>query len=168
MENTLVAIVVVAVLTFATSVLSKASLNSLDQLGQTWKAMETVAGERARTSLTLVDASVDAAGEQVYLTVRNDGQSRLDTFAAMDLIVQYTSPGRAYQIVWLPYTTEEPASNQWTVTAVAPDVFEPGIVNPGETLTIKARLSPPMGVGTTNWLILTTSNGVSLSAYVVH
>jgi flagellar protein FlaF len=167
-ENTLVTIIIVAVLTFATAVLSKAAINSVDNLGQSWKAMEVLSGERARTQMTVVDAIADGTGTNVYVTVRNDGQSRIGDFSRMDVILQYFTPSATYRLTWLPYTEGVPGNNEWTVNAIVPDVFEPGILNPGEELTIQATVSPAVGTSTTNWATLATPNGITLSTYFVH
>jgi flagellar protein FlaF len=167
-ENTLVTIVFVALLTFATAAFSRSALTSVDQLGVTWKTMEVLSGERARTRVTVTSAVTDVTGTNVYVTLRNDGQTRIGDFSRMDLIVQYVSPAGVYRTVWLPYTEGAPGSNEWTVTAIVPDVFEPGIFNPGEEMTVLAALSPAVGTGTTNWATMATPNGISLSAYFVH
>jgi hypothetical protein len=43
-------------------------------------------------------------------------------------------------------------------------VYEPGILNPGEVMVIKLKLSPAAGAGTTNWAIVSSHNGVVASA----
>jgi archaeal flagellar protein FlaF len=168
MENALVTIIIVAVLTFATATLSKAAIGSVDDLGQSWKAMEMVSGDRARTQVTVTDAETDVTGSNVYISLRNDGQSRVLDFSRMDVILQYFSPGGVYNTAWIPYTDGALANNEWTVMSISPDVFEPGILNPGEELTIQAKLSPTVGTGTTNWATVATPNGISLTAYFVH
>jgi hypothetical protein len=110
-ENALITVIIVAVLTFGTAMLGKATLGSVDDLGRSWKAMEVVAGERARTQVTVIDAATDGTGT---------------------------------------------------------NVFEPGILNPGEEMTIQAKVSPTVGAGTTNWATVATPNGISLTAYFVH
>jgi hypothetical protein len=79
--------------------------------------------------------------------------------------VQYTSESATYHVLWIPYTPGPLQSNTWTVQSITGDMFEPGIFNPGETLEMRIRLNPPVGVSTTNWVIISTRLGVSLSAY---
>lgn len=167
MESTLVALVTTAVLTVGAVFLSGASYSAIDRLGQSWKTMEQTVGEQARTYLTVTSTAVDAPGTVVLITLKNAGQARIGDFSRMDVIVQYYDALGAYHIVWLPYTAGEPGNNQWTVSSVLPDQFEPGIVNPGEEITIKIRLSPSVGLNTSNWLTVVTPNGISLSTYFV-
>lgn len=168
MESTLVALVTVAVLSVGAVVIGGASYSAVDKLGVSWKTMEGIAGEQARTLLSVTTTSVDAPGTTVLLTVKNNGQARVADFSRMDLIVQYYDTLGTYHIAWLPYTASEPANNQWTIATILPDQFEPGILNSGEEMTIKIRLLPPVGQNTTNWVTISTANGISLSSYFVH
>jgi len=63
------------------------------------------------------------------------------------------------------------SDNKWIVAAIYTDdtlgqeeVFEPGILNPGEVMLIEMKLAPPPGTGTTNWVIVSSYNGVVASA----
>jgi hypothetical protein len=63
------------------------------------------------------------------------------------------------------------SDNKWIVAAIYSDdtlgqeeVFEPGILNPGEVMLIEMKLAPPPGTGTTNWVIVSSYNGVVASA----
>jgi len=44
------------------------------------------------------------------------------------------------------------------------EVFEPGILNPGEVLFLKLNLVPSPGSGTTNMVTVCTAKGVVASA----
>jgi hypothetical protein len=66
---------------------------------------------------------------------------------------------------------DEANVNIWTVAAIYTDytlgreeVFEPGILNPGEVMLIKMKLSPLPGPNTTNWAIVSSCNGVVASS----
>jgi hypothetical protein len=44
------------------------------------------------------------------------------------------------------------------------ELFEPGILNPGEVVLLRLKLSPQPGDGTTNLVSISTFNGVNTSA----
>jgi hypothetical protein len=52
------------------------------------------------------------------------------------------------------------------VASIANDAFEPDVLNPGEVMEMQIRVNPPLGAGTTGWVIVATENGVTVSAYV--
>ncbi|NDJ86933.1 MAG: hypothetical protein GYB66_13710 [Chloroflexi bacterium] len=64
-----------------------------------------------------------------------------------------------------------PAANEWTVNGFYIDAgddvneaYEPEVLNPGEEIVVKLKLSPAIGPGTTIQATLVTPNGVSASA----
>jgi hypothetical protein len=98
----------------------------------------------------IVSAQVSDDGAAVELTVRNTGQTKLADFDQWDLILQYYDAGAAYHIVWVPYEeANPPAPNTWSVEDIALDVYDPGIFNPGETITVQFKVSPAVGPETT-------------------
>lgn len=165
METSIPALLVAAIMLMSTVVLARSGYTSFDTLGQSWKAMEDRAGEQFRTLLSVTDTQVDETGANVTVILSNDGQSAIGDFERMDVVVQYFSESSTYYMRWIPYTSGALESNTWTVQSIANDVFEPGLFNPGEELTMVIRLNPPVGLSTTNWVIISTKLGVSLSAY---
>ena len=144
------------------------------QIGETVKRSAELYGEASRTSMGSVDVSISSgpSGFFVDWTVVNDGQTELRSFEDWDLIVTYQdSPGSGLVTRRLTYgSTDPPAVNDWTVEGVYLDagtataeVFDPGIVNPGEEFIVSAQLSPVIAAGTTNQITLSVSNGVSVS-----
>lgn len=165
METSIPALLVATILLISTVVLARGGYTSFDSLGQSWKALEDRAGEQARTRLTVVDAQVDESGANVTVRLDNDGQTEVGDFDRMDVVVQYFSESSTYYMRWIPYTSGPLESNTWTVQSITGDVFEPGILNSGERLVMQIRLNPPVGLSTTNWVIISTKLGVSVSAY---
>ena len=103
----------------------------------------------------------------VYLT--NTGQTKIADLDKWDVIVHYyDAPGNHY-VNWLPYNPGVLGNNEWQKTAIylngQPEAFEPDILNPGESIKIAAKLSPPVGPGTTNEVIISTPNGIPATAY---
>jgi flagellar protein FlaF len=165
METSVPALLVAVILLVSTVLFARTGYTSLDALGMSWKDMETRAGEQSRTRLTVTGTQVDDTGANVDVTLDNEGQTAIGDFERMDVVVQYTSESATYHVLWIPYTPGPLQSNTWTVQSITGDMFEPGIFNPGETLEMRIRLNPPVGMSTTNWAIISTRLGVSLSAY---
>ena len=165
MEASIPALFVAAILLMSTVVLARSGYTSFDTLSQSWKGMEDRAGEQVRTRLSVTDTQVDGTGANVTVILSNDGHSTIGDFERMDVVVQYTSESSTYYMRWIPYTPGDLESNTWTVQSISNDVFEPGLFNPGEELTMVIRLNPVVGLSTTNWVIISTELGVSLSAY---
>lgn len=162
METSIPAAIVAAVLMVSAVVLVRSGHQSFDDLSRAWKEMEDRAGEQARTQLTVTN--VTHASPYVDIDVQNDGSTRLAEFDRMDVVVEYTDTTGASVLVWIPYTDGPLATNTWTVQAIVNDAFEPGIVNPDETLQMRIELAPTVGTGTTNRLVIATDLGVSISA----
>ena len=123
--------------------------------------------------LTPLTATVGSGGGSVRVTVRNDGQTRLADFDEWDFLFHYYDTGGDYRFDWYPYTAGSPGLNQWTVsgiyrdaTTLAAEMYEPGILNPGEEAIFELQLSPSIGLTTTSMLAIGTDQGVTISAFV--
>ena len=124
-------------------------------------------GERARTMFRIENTTVSGAGADLTVQVENIGAMSISDFPHMDLIVKYTHPvtGSPPVIGFLPYTEGGLGNNQWTVNSITPDGFEPGVWNPGESMTLGVKLDPPQKTSTTGTLAVASPNGVSATAY---
>jgi hypothetical protein len=108
----------------------------------------------------------------VEVLVQNSGKLHLAQFSKWDVLVQYYDGNSTYCVDSLSYTEDtSPSDNQWTVATIYSDdslgqqeVFEPGILNTGEVMQMRLRLTPPPGADTINWVTLSSPNGVVASA----
>lgn len=171
METVLTAFIVITLLMFAALTLFQGFLDTQDAMQESWQEMEERLEDQARTTLTPVNAEVKSAGSVVELTLRNEGMTRLSDFDSWDVVMHYYSATTTYYISWFPYVDYEPVSNEWTVVGIymdtaasLPEVYEPGILNPGEELLIRVKVIPAIGVSTTNFATIATDNGVVASA----
>ena len=172
MESILAAIVSVALILFATLTVTQGALSSADLFSENWKAMEERSGEIARTEITATKVTTTIAGRYVEATIANEGSVSLDSFSKWDVILQYyDGNGGNYYVFWAPYTSSDPpGDNQWTVKAIylagttTAEVYEPGILNPGEVVVIKFTANPLVGKPTTNRITVAAPNGVTTSA----
>jgi archaellum component FlaF (FlaF/FlaG flagellin family) len=166
METSIPALLVAAILMITTVVMARSGYTSVDKLGQSWQVMEDRLGQQARTELTVVSTQVDPSGANITVQLRNDGQTKVADYARMDVLVQYFTESAERYVTWIPYTSGALGSNTWTVASIANDTFEPNVLNPGETLEMTIRINPTLGTGTTAWVIVSTENGVTATAYV--
>ena len=166
METSIPALLVTAILMITTVVLARSGYTSLDELGQSWQVMQERLGDQVHTQMAVVETRIDESLANITVRIRNDGQTKMADYPRMDVVVQYFSESGTRYVRWVPYTSGALESNTWTVASISNDVFEPDVLNPGEVMEMQIRVNPPLGAGTTGWVIVATENGVTVSAYV--
>jgi archaellum component FlaF (FlaF/FlaG flagellin family) len=174
MESVIAAFMTIAVLLFSVLVLTYDFLDAGDSMQQSWREMEERISDRSRTALTTADVRT-AGGSTVEVTLYNGGSTRLMDFEEWDVFVQYYDEEDGYHVARLPFSaTGVPMDNEWAVAGIyqnvsqaTPETFEPGILNPGEEITMRLSLSPEAGEGTTNLVTFSTPNGVQTPAFFI-
>jgi hypothetical protein len=63
---------------------------------------------------------------------------------------------------WLPYNASA-GPDTWTISSISSDVYEPGILNPGETAVVHVTLAVPAQAGKTNFVLMTSETGSTAS-----
>ena len=164
MESGIPALFIAAILMFSTVLVGRGGFIGMDSVGQSLKVSEVRNLQRIGTQLVVTGTTIDGAGANVTVTVRNDGQTSIGDFSRMDVLVQYFDEAAARHDKWIAYTSGALASNTWKTGAFTSDVFEPGILNPGETMQILVRVNPVVGVGTTNKVVIASELGVTTQA----
>jgi hypothetical protein len=170
MSNAIVALVVIALMMTAALTWSQTAYTSFDSISQSLKQTVETTQEVARTDIKVVDAQTQ--GDSVEVSVLNSGEVHLAQFAKWDVLIQYYDAGKTYHISRLSYTeNSNPGDNQWTIVNIYTDeslgqkeVFEPGILNPGEVMLMRLSLAPLPGAATTNFVTVSSANGVGTSA----
>jgi hypothetical protein len=170
MSNAIVALVVIALMLVASLSWSHTAFTSLDSVSQTLKETTQTAQEVSRTDIEVVGVQIQ--GAFVEVSVLNSGKVRLAQFANWDVMVQYYDATEGYHIGHLSYNEDaNPGDNQWIVANIYLDegmgqqeVYEPGILNPGEVLLLRLKLAPTQGAGITNLVAISTASGVVASA----
>ncbi len=165
MENGLPALLLAAILMLCTVLMARGGFLGADAIGQSLRQSETRYEEQKNTGLTVTSSSIDGSGANVTLTIRNDGQTPIADFASMDVLVQYFAEGGARYDKWLPYTAGALSGDSWTTGVFTNDIFEPHILNAGETMEVTARVNPVVGHATTNLAVIGTEKGVQTQAY---
>jgi hypothetical protein len=156
---------IAAILMLATVMMARGGFLGADAVGLSLRESEARYGQQNRTGLTVTNDAIDGSGANVTLTVTNDGQTPLADFAGMDIVVQYFDENGTRFDKWIPFTDGALASDTWTAGNFAGDVFEPGILNAGETMDITVRLNPVVGAATNNWAVIGTEKGVTVQTY---
>ena len=158
-------LMVIGVMIIVLSLLLQVSLSS--STDTTLASIQAVdrAGERARTNLS-IESTAGWGGANLTVKVKNTGLISVYDFSQMDFIVDYiAAPGGGTQtIARLTYSTTGPGNNQWKKSSISPDDFEPGAWNPGETVTLDAKVSPPPLVNQLGTVAVGTPNGVAVAA----
>lgn len=165
MENGLPALMIAAILMLATVMMARGGFLGADAVGLSLRESEARYGQQNRTGLTVTADAIDGSGANVTLTITNDGQTPLADFAGMDLVVQYFDENGTRFDKWIPFTDGALASDTWRADNFVGDVFEPGILNAGETMDINIRLNPVVGATTSNWAVIGTEKGVTVQTY---
>lgn len=163
MESTIPAIVIAGVLIIAAAVLGNVTNRSVNSVGDAWRDMEVVSEARLGTELEPVSATLDPAGDEVTLTLQNNGRTSIANFEHMDVIANYDGLTGRFS-TWLAYTelALQP-DNSWRVTAILNDNKNPGILDTGEQLTINVQLAPDVTGPGNRWLSVATETGVTYS-----
>lgn len=171
MESALASIILFTVGLFAFMTITHTQLSTQDAVWMADQARQERIIERGQTALAAVSSTTQSNGSFVQVTIRNTGTVKLSDFERWDVIVQYyTAPGN-YRVAWLPYTpSATPEDMRWTVVGIyhnaaggQAEVFEPGILNPGEEIVLRARVLPPVGPHTVNRITVTVPNGATVS-----
>ncbi len=170
MSNAIVALVVIALMLTAALTWSQTAYTSFDSVSQALKQTVQTTQDVSRTNIEVVNAQTQ--GGFVQVSVLNSGEVHLSQFDKWDVLVQYYDASNGYHISDLTYTeNSSPANGQWSIVGIYTDasltqkeVFEPGILDPGEVMLMRLSLTPLPGAGTTNLVTVSTDNGVSTSS----
>ncbi len=172
MDSVLTAVVIIFIVLFAVLSLSYATFSSQEMMAVSWQAMQARQDTLSRTQLTPVSAQIVSGGTEIQWSIRNSGQTRLADFQRWDAILQYTDNGSpsSHHINWLAHSTSPLSPGQWQISdirvdAITPETYEPGILNPGEIVTVVMPVLPPIAPGSTIQLTLATDQGVSVNAF---
>jgi hypothetical protein len=157
MENVLVSLVCIAMILMGTATMAMSSLNSMSLIADSIKDEEKITSEIRNTNITPVSATVFDNGSRVEIMLKNDGTTDLANYKAWDVILRFQDNTTQ----WVPYSWGAPG---WTVGGIyyngSPEIYNPNICNPMETIKLVVRLSPPAVKNANNLATISTPNGV--------
>lgn len=166
MDSILPALLAVTVLVLASLMIGRSSFSSFNLLGDAWRDAEERSVERVRSDITITSITVSGVRTTVDVVVRNDGSTSVTDFSRMDVVLQYVEDvGGQSLIRWVPFSATGPPDNSWTVLSISNDVIDPGVLNMGESMTIRIRLNPKLKNNQSHWLQVTTELGISASSF---
>jgi archaellum component FlaF (FlaF/FlaG flagellin family) len=165
MESAISAIIILTVFLFAVFSSALYFFSAQDSITESWQDMEVRMEEISRTSIQIVNAETNHTGTIVEITLTCTGSTRLADFDQWDVILQYESFS-GQQISW--YGPDEWSYGTYLDAPYVSDVFDPGILNPGEEMIIWIPVDPAISERSTNLSIVGTSNGVSASLAFTH
>ena len=138
--------------------LSRAFVVSNSVMGAAIKDAAELSGERARTMLSFETSTSN--GTDITVDVKNTGGTCVSDYEDMDFIVVYEDATTATIVSHLAYVSGSAGTNEWTRATTTPDLFQPRIWDPGETITLDANISPAQNASSTGTLRVSTPNGV--------
>lgn len=119
------------------------------------KSSAQLVGERARTVIGITSTTGDGACN-LTVVVENTGATTITNFSLVDFILGFSvginPPRRMIHSSSVP-----PDFGEWALTSIT-GPFEPGILNPGESMTLNAKLS--MIEASDGVLTIGTPNGI--------
>jgi len=171
METAIISIVCIALLVFGGMTMSQGFMTSVDASAAGLSEIGELTETAMRTMLTPVETNLSllSGADFLEIVVANTGQTRMTDFEKWDVIVQYYDNAGGYVIKWLPFSASGGTINQWGVQQIMlggqPEVFEPGVLNPGEQIIITTFLDPSVSSNATNMVVISTPSGVTCSTY---
>jgi hypothetical protein len=171
METAIISIICIALVVFGGMTMSNGFMTTLDagtagleEIGNRDNAIMRTELTPVSTNITLVDGS-----DPLEVVLNNNGQTKIADFEKWDIIVQYFDDSGNYCVEWLPYVEGSSQPYEWDVGWIKmngkAEVFDPGVLNPGEQIMLKTRLDPSVGLNTTNMIVISTPSGVTCSTY---
>lgn len=169
MSNALVALIVVALMITVGMMFSKTAIDSVDNITGAWK--QSIENGQKLSGSDIKIIGVQASSGEVNADVQNTGRVQLINFPEWDIFIHYYDQTGTYSIRQLEYTAgNPPGANEWTLSQIYADqslsgkeVFQPGILDPGEVADLQLTLTPAPGVGTIGWIVISTDDGITAS-----
>ncbi|MDD5191268.1 MAG: hypothetical protein PHE50_09545 [Dehalococcoidales bacterium] len=167
METIIISLICIVLIVVGGMTMSQSYFSSIDKTAISLEEVGQRDDEIQRTNIAILQVTQAAPGS-AEISISNIGQKKLSGFADWDIILQYFDAVNNYYVKWLPYNSRGLDMNEWTVKGIymdaateTPEVFEVGVLNPGEQIKLSIKLDPAIGAGTTNLALVSTPNGVS-------
>ena len=126
----------------------------------------------AGLSITSTSAADSGDGTNVTVTGDNTGAISYGNFTEMDVLTRYTNTTGDQEVRRLLYVCRQlcgdsgsPGDNEWTISSISPDSYNPKMWDSDEMSTIVLRVAPPVKSGTSGTVVVVGQGGVSDTAY---
>ena len=171
MDTAIVSLICIALVVFGGMTMSNGFMTSLDASTAGLQELSERGDNLMRTELSPVSTNITliAGPDPLEVILENTGQTKIADFEKWDIIVQYFDDSAQYQVQWLPFVEGTSEPYEWDVGWIKmngqPEVFDPGVLNPGEQIMITTLLDPSVGANTTNMIVISTPGGITCSTY---
>jgi hypothetical protein len=171
METAIISIICIALVVFGGMTMSNGFMTSLDASTAGLQEISTRNNMMMRTELSTVSTNITLVlgPDPLNIVLENSGQTKIADFKKWDVIIQYFDDAGQYHVQYLTYKNGSTAPYEWDVGWIKmngqPEVFDPGVLNPGEQIMIQTRLDPSVGINTTNMVVVSTPTGITCSTY---
>ncbi len=128
--------------------------------------MSDLESKLLKTTISLT--SLQSPGEVTIFDfdITNTNLEKLWEFDKFDVIITYDSGGTTYTVTQTYDVTCPPAAGEWCISSWTNDVFDPEILNNGETVTITTEIVNILQSTTDLKVVVSTPNGVVTSATI--
>jgi hypothetical protein len=161
METIMVSLVTIGLIIVSTLTMLTSSFHAAATLSDSWKEMEAKASSIRNTHIVAVSSNY--TGDNIVLTIENQGATDLGDFPSWDVIAAYEDGTTEYMV----YTGYPPqGSGKWAVEGIymtggSDEKFDPWILNPGEGMKMVLNLSYPVSDNETVRVTIAAPNGVT-------
>jgi len=165
MDTIVVAIIVLVLIIMSALTMMIVVFQSANDLADSWKDMEA-------QSISISDTRISVSGNYsngslIHIAVYNEGSTNLHDYSRWDVIIQHQSGGASH-LLYIGAGSPQPG--EWGFSGIvmadeSPEVFDPGILNPGEIMNITARPKVDLTDETAR-VIVSTPNGVTSQCFV--
>ncbi len=176
MDSVIAAFVMIFLNLFAVLTLASSYISSQDAYQVGLRNMQSRLNQQTHTSLQEINAKTINGGSVIQMTYKNNGSEKISDYGDWDVIVQYydTSTPSKYYTTWVPYAESNPSTSEWTIMGIyadanhgVPEVYDRGILNPGEEIVIEAHVPHNVAVATQVQITIAVKNGANISTVFV-
>ena len=161
MDSVLPSLLGITVLVLTSLMLGRSGFTSFRVLSDSWQKAQAQSVARLHSDIAITSAI--RTGGEMDVVVENRGTTPMVDFSKVDVVAQYDSGGIIYA-KYLTFTTAAPQPDDtWSVVSIMNDVVDPHVLDGGESMTIHLKFNPAPDT-TSNWLQITTEQGISASA----
>jgi len=160
----------VVVLIAAGYILISGITRSADVTAATMKSADDIKNRQLKTDLTITGVLGHREGN-LSLDVNNVGGEKIVNITRMDVILKFADSGsNVVAAYWVPYRQAGQTNGiYWEnagISSITGDTINPGILDPGETMTVKITgdTAFPTGAGT---VLVASPDGVSATAQFI-
>ncbi len=136
-------------------------INAISNNETAYKISRLVDEYRVETLIKIVNITFSSL-QQVNVTVKNVGNTKIWKYQFCDIIVTYVAnvSGSLYKLVTRLAYSQNGGLGTWYVSKILNDYIDPGILNPSESMILTLTLQYPSVRNTAFVVIFITDNGV--------